>query len=65
LSKPPSAGLWKDQTDEGELGLRYSEIDTSIRNLEKHHWVAEDETEQKVLDRIEKSRHKRESAPHL
>ena len=27
ISKPPSADLWKDQTDEGELGFTYEEVD--------------------------------------
>ncbi|MFB6215051.1 MAG: NAD(+) synthase, partial [Candidatus Bipolaricaulia bacterium] len=27
ISKPPSAGLWKGQTDEEELGGSYEEID--------------------------------------
>ena len=27
LRKPPTADLWPDQTDEGELGLTYSEVD--------------------------------------
>lgn len=27
IDKPPSAGLWQGQTDEGELGLSYDELD--------------------------------------
>jgi len=27
INKPPSANLWDDQTDEGELGLKYEEMD--------------------------------------
>ena len=27
IEKPPSADLWKDQTDEGELGFTYAEVD--------------------------------------
>ncbi|MGE5509092.1 MAG: NAD(+) synthase [Chitinophagales bacterium] len=27
IEKPPSAGLWSGQTDEGELGLSYEELD--------------------------------------
>ncbi len=27
IEKPPSAGLWEDQTDEGEMGLTYAELD--------------------------------------
>jgi NAD+ synthase len=34
IDKPPSAGLWPGQTDEGELGLTYAELDTYIRTGE-------------------------------
>lgn len=27
IQKPPSAGLWEGQTDEGEMGLTYEELD--------------------------------------
>ena len=27
ITKPPSAGLWQGQTDEGEMGITYSELD--------------------------------------
>lgn len=30
LSKKPSADLWEDQTDEDEMGLKYSEVDKII-----------------------------------
>jgi NAD+ synthase len=30
LEKPPSAGLWADQTDEAELGLTYEELDAYL-----------------------------------
>lgn len=30
IKKPPSAGLWVGQTDEGEMGVSYSEIDRYI-----------------------------------
>jgi NAD+ synthase len=31
IDKPPSAGLWKGQTDEEELGLTYAEMDPMLR----------------------------------
>jgi NAD+ synthase len=31
LTKPPSADLWVDQTDEGEIGVTYDEIDAILR----------------------------------
>lgn len=34
IDKAPSAGLWEGQTDEGEMGITYAELDKSIRALE-------------------------------
>jgi NAD+ synthase len=31
--KPPSADLWEGQTDEGELGMRYEEVDRVLHHL--------------------------------
>ena len=33
IDKPPSADLWKGQTDEGELGLTYEKLDTFLYYL--------------------------------
>lgn len=30
IAKPPSAGFWRDQTDESDLGLTYEEIDAYL-----------------------------------
>ena len=34
LEKPPSAGLWSGQTDEGEMGLSYAHLDAFLRGGE-------------------------------
>jgi NAD+ synthase len=34
IDKPPSAGLWADQTDEGEMGLTYEELDAYLLTRE-------------------------------
>ena len=34
VTKPPSAGLWADQTDEGEMGLTYEELDAYLLTRE-------------------------------
>ncbi len=56
----PSAGLWKEQTDEGELGLTYEELDKAIEVIESH---KETGLSLKKLERVEKliknSQHKR------
>jgi len=33
ISKPPSADLWVGQTDEGELGLTYADVDQVLHLL--------------------------------
>lgn len=35
ISKPPSAGLWSGQTDEGELGIGYEELDQILTQLDE------------------------------
>jgi NAD+ synthase len=64
-NKTPSAGLWEGQSDEGEIGLSYDAIDTSLRALEDHGWQAKNATEEKVLSLVKKSGHKRMAAPNL
>lgn len=35
ISKPPSAGLWPGQTDEGELGIGYEALDQILAQLDE------------------------------
>ena len=65
LSKKPSAGLWEGQSDEGEIGLSYPEIDAALKALEAHGWKAANPAEEKVLARVRKNAHKRLPAPNL
>jgi NAD+ synthase len=65
IKKAPSAGLWEGQSDEEEIGLSYTEIDKSLRALEQHGWMAETPTDEKVLEFVKKSEHKRLLAPNL
>ncbi len=34
IDKPPSAGLWEGQTDEGEMGITYADLDHVLFELE-------------------------------
>jgi NAD+ synthase len=34
IDKPPSAGLWHGQTDEGEMGVTYGQLDAVLQALE-------------------------------
>ncbi|MDI6719164.1 MAG: NAD+ synthase [Methanomicrobiales archaeon] len=64
-SKAPSAGLWKGQTDEGELGLSYADIDAALAELERDAWIPRSEVQERVLQLVKKSTHKRLSPPSL
>jgi NAD+ synthase len=54
IDKPPSAGLWKGQTDEGELGITYQEIDNFIEGK-----TVSDSVKTKIEELIKKSEHKK------
>jgi NAD+ synthase len=58
IDKPPSAGLWKGQTDEDELGISYDELDRYILTGE-----LPDEVRGKVESLIAASAHKRSLPP--
>jgi NAD+ synthase len=65
VKKTPSAGLWEGQSDEGEIGLTYAEIDRALRALETNGWRAATPAEERVLALVRKSAHKRLAAPNL
>jgi len=58
LSKPPTAGLWPGQTDEGELGLAYADLDRVLHGIELHLTPAETakraELPRRTVERIER-----------
>jgi len=69
IKKQPSAGLWKGQTDEGELGFTYEELDSYIKIMYKadHHVrirkkIGKDKL-QKMFDLMESTKHKRCAIP--
>ena len=35
IDKPPSAGLWEGQTDEGEMGISYAKLDQVLTGIEQ------------------------------
>lgn len=67
IVKPPSAGLWRGQTDEGELGFSYKEADSilHLRFDKKYSWREigkmgfERGVVEKVKTRVEKNEFKR------
>ena len=54
INKPPSAGLWEGQTDEGEMGLTYNELDRYLTTGE-----ASDIVKTKIETMAAVSAHKR------
>ena len=61
ITKPPTAGLWAGQTDEGEMGITYPELDDILGRLEKKKkHILSSEKVNKVKVMIERSEHKRQ-----
>ncbi len=71
IKKKPSAGLWIGQTDEEEMGITYQKLDIILKALEKGYkpedipkdFDVSERDVRKVLEMIEKSKHKREFPP--
>lgn len=58
IDKPPSAGLWQGQTDEGEMGLTYEEMDCYLLGRE-----VRAETRRRIEQMSARSAHKRRLPP--
>jgi len=60
IKKPPSAGLWPGQTDEGEMGIRYKDLDKMISALEKGKILSgfKKDVVEKILTRSKQVSHK-------
>lgn len=61
IDQPPTAGLWEDQTDEGELGITYENLDKILKAIEGDKNLSGfDQSEIEIVqDYISKSEHKR------
>ena len=60
ITKAPTAGLWPGQTDEGEMGITYNELDDILYRLEhKQKQRAGKEKVARVKRMIARSKHKR------
>ncbi len=57
ITKPPTAGLWENQTDESEMGMTYDELDTYILTGN-----ASETVKAKVDNMYARSEHKRRTA---
>ncbi len=58
IEKKPSAGLWQGQTDEGEMGFSYEQLDNYILNGQ-----VEDEIKEKIEKLAKKNSHKLKPVP--
>ncbi len=63
IEKPPSAGLWEGQTDEGEMGITYPELDAILEALEKGEADLSSPKVLKVMGMVKASAHKRALPP--
>jgi NAD+ synthase len=60
IDKPPSAGLWAGQTDEGEMGFTYDDLE---RFINEGAGAVAAETAARIQRLIDASHHKRELPP--
>ena len=64
ITRTPSAGLWGGQTDEGELGISYENLDTAIVAIEKGR---KGKIQAKIIEKVRRlhsaSGHKRAATP--
>lgn len=58
INKIPSAGLYVGQTDEGEMGIKYADLDAFISGEE-----VSEEVKKRALELHKKSAHKRKPIP--
>jgi NAD+ synthase len=64
LEKAPGAGLWQGQTDEGEMGISYAELDRALIALQGSQTDGRsDEVVERVRRMVSRSRHKRTPIP--
>jgi NAD+ synthase len=64
IERAPSAGLWPGQTDEGEMGITYRELDRVLGAIEIGDTASiESATLKKVQEMIARSEHKRAMPP--
>jgi NAD+ synthase len=57
IKKVPSAGLWASQTDEGEMGITYPELEDFLMKYEKGE-ILKGEKAEKIKNMMERAKHK-------
>ena len=62
ITKAPTAGLWHGQTDEGEMGLTYRELDCILERMDEKKSFGSGSKAAKVKKMYQGSMHKRQGA---
>ncbi len=69
ITRPPSAGLWEGQTDEGEMGVTYNDLDNVLFRMDSmdDREISEEtgvpvEKVSEIRERVRKTAHKRQPA---
>lgn len=69
ITRPPSAGLWEGQTDEGEMGVTYNDLDNVLFRMDSmdDRKISEEtgvpvEKVSEIRERVRKTAHKRQPA---
>lgn len=65
IDRPPTAGLWAGQTDEGELGITYDKLDKILNAIENNQHLSEfSAAEVKLVERyMSQAKHKQDMPP--
>ncbi len=65
IMRVPSAGLWPDQTDEGEIGLTYDKLDEIIYRIDYNLTLdnLNNENVEKVKNMMKLAEHKQKMPP--
>lgn len=58
INKTPSAGLWKGQSDEKEMGITYEDLDNYLQT-----GIVKEDVKEIIEDMIQKNKHKRFPPP--
>ena len=77
INKHPTAGLWKDQTDEKEIGMSYEQLDKILKFIKRNIIIKKQKSYStswgnietcdinKVLDMMNSAKHKQKQPPSL
>ena len=67
IMKPPSAGLWENQTTEGEIGIEYNTLDEIVYRIDNYLSLEDLEPKdvKKVIEMMKNAEHKIKMPPYF